>query len=271
MLTAFLLLVCTGGIFFYGKRVGERSFVYNSFAHAQKTGPAHNATVRATIGVYGLKQSIYGFGFTSGDHPVEPVLVEKPIPKPPADDRNKPTLLHAYQGGVGQRFTGVLRRWSHGIYRSDSRLACPIMGRAAKAGGQIRVTIDNRGNFDLADCLIYHRGRVFRGGEIEAGASLELAFTSLAAEEKVSLDTRAVDRFLDAAREGGAPFVSLVQSEIVMDLLLTVHDNYGQRPNTAVLLGWVAEDIMGPIFDQGPMPPKGEGATLLEMALAISG
>jgi hypothetical protein len=165
----------------------------------------------------------------------------------------------------------VLGGWSHRIYRSDSRLPCPITGRAAKAGNQIRVTIDNQGTFDLADCLIYHRGRVFRGGEIEAGTALELAFASLAAEEKVSLDTRAVDRFLDAAQERGAPFVSTVQSEIVMDLLLGVHDNYGQRPNTAVLLGWVAEDIMGPVFDQGPMPPKGEGATLLEMELAISG
>jgi hypothetical protein len=189
------------------------------------------------------------------------------LPPKPAGKKPPPYALH--RTDTGQQITGSISRWSQITFKLNVHLDSPLTGAARRSGSLLTLEVDSRLPHDLVGCLIYYNKKYSPVTNISAG-SRRIVKVDLARLKKDELfGDHQLDQLVNKFSSNGTNAdLRIAQQNLMSEILLKTHKKYRSRPDSIVVIGWMAGDLIQPEFNPARML-TGSGITVINWELPV--
>jgi hypothetical protein len=260
LISMIMIFTAIGYWGFYQPKL-QQNFGYNSFCQLDVADSNAPVSARYFIGLYSLINLDYEMNFGSHVYPVRHIVSEKSNVKIP----NPYGLL---KKDSGQHIVSTIQRWSHNFYKLNLHFTSPLAGNARCDESFMTLVVENRLPRNLVDCLIYYRKRFLFVEDISAGNRQTIQYNLAELKKKEIFGEHEVEKIIKRFDgNGSASYLRKTQRYLTLDLLLKIHDKYKSRPDSMVLVGWLAAGLIQPEFN--PIIPAGAGITMINWELPV--
>jgi hypothetical protein len=262
-LTFVLILLFSGGsygIFFYPNQ--RQRLAYDSILHVHASGDRSVAVGEFILGVYGLKNTAYTFGFGETVYPIKPLVAHAAYKQTPA-----PYILQ--HTDTEQRVQGTLDKWSYNFFTFSTSLDFQMSARAKHDAQEgLSLAFENPTPHKLNATYGYFAGRLFPLGTIATDATTTISLSTSKIQEQKLFDTAQLRTlFATISDTTRLPFWQQIQQELTKYLLTNIQQTYNEREDLLVLVGWIASPLIEAQFTHSGV--IGASATLVTWAIPV--